>query len=121
MIRFNVKTELNKSKLKFKTSHAKKVAQAQLDQDVLKDSNYFIPKQTGNLERSGILYSRIGEGHIEWNTPYARRLYYNPQYNFSKDVNPNAQGLWFEAAKSQYKDDWTRRAKEVYRRYFDGE
>jgi len=120
MIRLNVKIELNKNKLKSKTDRAKKAAQAQLDQDVLKDSNYFIPKQEGYLERSGILHSRIGEGHIEWNMPYARRLYYNPQYNFSKDVNPNAQGLWFEAAKSQYKEDWAQRVKEVYREYFDG-
>lgn len=121
MIRFNVNVDFNKGKLRSKISHAKKVAQTQLDQDVLKDSNYFIPKQDGYLERSGILHSRIGEGHIEWNTPYARRLYYNPQYNFSKDVNPNARGLWFEAAKARYKEDWTQRAKETYKKYFNGE
>lgn len=121
MIRFNVNVDLNNSKLKAKLNHAKKAAQAQLDQDVLKDSNYFIPKQDGYLERSGILHSRIGEGHIEWNTPYARRLYYNPQYNFSKDVNPNAQGLWFEAAKARNKGDWTQQVKKEYEKYFDGE
>src|SRR5690606_35299262 len=121
MIRFNVKVDLNKGRLKSKTDRAKKAAQAQLDQDVLKDSKYFIPKQDGYLERSGILYSRSGEGHIEWRTPYARRLYYNPQYNFSKDVNPNARGLWFEAAKARYKGDWIQRVKRQYERYFDGE
>lgn len=120
MIRFNVKVDLDKGKLKSKTDRAKKAAQAQLDQDVLKDSNYFIPKQDGYLEKSGILHSRIGEGHIEWRTPYARRLYYNPQYNFSKDVNPNAQGLWFEEAKSRYKESWIQRARREYRKYFNG-
>lgn len=120
MIRFNVKVDLDKGKLKSKTDRAKKAAQAQLDQDVLKDSNYFIPKQDGYLERSGILHSRIGEGHIEWRTPYARRLYYNPQYNFSKDVNPNARGLWFEAAKARNKERWTQRARRAYGKYFDG-
>lgn len=28
--------------------------------------------------------------------PYARRLYFHPEYNFSKDGNPNAGGLWFD-------------------------
>jgi len=29
-------------------------------------------------------------------TPYARRLYYHPEYNFSKEENPNARGGWYE-------------------------
>jgi hypothetical protein len=29
-------------------------------------------------------------------TPYARRLYFHPEYNFRKDKNPNAGGMWFE-------------------------
>lgn len=29
-------------------------------------------------------------------TPYARRLYFHPEYNFQKVNNPNAQGLWAE-------------------------
>ena len=28
--------------------------------------------------------------------PYARRLYYHPEYNFKKDKNANAGGMWFE-------------------------
>jgi hypothetical protein len=27
---------------------------------------------------------------------YAARLYYNPQYNFNKEFNVNAQGEWWE-------------------------
>lgn len=73
---------------------------------VLKDSNNYIPKDTGALEQSSFTHSKPQEGIIEWNTPYARRLYWNPQYNFSKDVNPNARGLWFEHAKSQHLPDW---------------
>jgi hypothetical protein len=120
MIRMKTRVNINTSKLKSKQNSAKKAAQMQLDQDVLKDSNFFIPKQEGYLERSSLLHSRIGEGHLEWNTPYARRLYYNPQYNFSKDVNPNAQGLWFEAAKALHKEEWVRKVKEEYAKHFNG-
>lgn len=29
-------------------------------------------------------------------TPYARRLYYHPEYNFNKSENPNAGGKWLD-------------------------
>ena len=29
-------------------------------------------------------------------TPYARRLYFHPEYNFQTTHNPNAQGRWLE-------------------------
>lgn len=28
--------------------------------------------------------------------PYARRLYYHPEYNFRHHENPNAKGKWYE-------------------------
>lgn len=31
-------------------------------------------------------------------TPYAARLHEHPEYNFSTDSNPNAQGKWVETA-----------------------
>lgn len=40
--------------------------------------------------------SSQGEVSICVDTDYARRLYYHPEYNFSKDNNPNARGEWFE-------------------------
>jgi hypothetical protein len=120
MIKFDVDVRVNESKLKRKAESAHKAAQMQLDQDVLKDSNYFIPKETGELERSGIRHTKPGTGQVVWKTAYAKRLYYNPQYNFSKDVNPNARGLWFEAAKSLHKKDWLSTAREKYRKFFRG-
>lgn len=88
-----------------------KQAQFNLDEAVLKDSNYFIPKDEGYLEESGVRYTNPGDGEVIWQTPYARRLYYNPQYSFSTDTNPNAQGLWFEAAKSEFKSEWIEQAE----------
>jgi hypothetical protein len=109
MFRFSAKT-YNLDKLDNKTKSAVKFGQRVLDTQVLKDSNFFIPMDNHFLERSGILHSKLGEGLIKWQTVYARRLYYNPQYNFSKDKNPNAQGLWFEAAKALYKKKWLKMA-----------
>ena len=83
-------------------------------QQVAKDSNYFIPKDTGALESSVFSASDWKSGEVIWSTPYARRLYWNPQYNFSTDVNPNARGLWFEAAKARFLSDWENVAKGVF-------
>lgn len=120
MINFDVRIDLDHGKLESKRQQSKRAAQMQLDQDVLKDSNYYIPKQIGTLEGSGIQASRIGQGEIVWDTAYARRLYYNPQYNFSKDKNPNARGLWFEEAKANNRPNWIKSVGRKYQNYFNG-
>lgn len=120
MLKFNVKVDVDTNKLQSKRQNATKAAQMQLDQDVLKDSNYYIPKAIGTLEGSGVRASQVGKGKVIWDTPYARRLYYNPQYNFSKDKNPNARGLWFEAAKAKKKGNWLDEARKNYKKYFRG-
>lgn len=38
-------------------------------------------------------------------TPYAVRLHEHPEYNFSTDSNPNAQGKWLENAAAENKDE----------------
>lgn len=39
--------------------------------------------------------AKSGTVSIVSQTPYARRLYFHPEYNFSKKDNPNAQGKWY--------------------------
>lgn len=59
-----------------------------------------VPKDTGTLEDSGFVdLSEIKEAvvRIVFDTPYARRMYWHPEYNFRKDKNPNAQGKWMES------------------------
>ena len=62
-----------------------------------------VPKDTGELERSGFVdLSEIKNyvARIVFDTPYARRLYWHPEYDFRRGdgaLNPNAQGKWMEA------------------------
>ncbi|MGN4578386.1 minor capsid protein [Bacillus cereus group sp. MYBK74-1] len=106
MIRVNV--QVDTAQIESNVMRATEKAQFALDEQVLKDSNYYAPEDTTELKRSGVRFSRPGEGHVGWDTPYARRLYYNPQYNFSKQPNQNARGLWFEEAKARHASDWAR-------------
>lgn len=60
-----------------------------------------VPKQTGELERSGHVddsQARKGLVKLVYDTPYARRLYWHPEYSFRQDKNANARGRWL--------DDW---------------
>ena len=38
--------------------------------------------------------------------PYARRLYFHPEYNFQKTKNRNAGGIWFEPYINGNKKQW---------------
>lgn len=102
----DVNTQIDLSQIQAKVEQATEKVQISFAQQVLKDSNYFIPFDTGNLRDSSLIASDFQTGSLVWNTPYARRLYYNPQYNFSKDSNVNAQGLWYEVARARFLSDW---------------
>ena len=58
------------------------------------------PFQTGNTQNESTFpdYSKSKEGRtsIVTGNPYARRLYYHPEYHFSKAENPNARGNWYQ-------------------------
>ena len=65
-----------------------------------------VPMDVGTLQESGYVNtdeSSNGSVDIVFNTPYARRLYFHPEYNFRTDNNPNAKGKWME--------DWTENGK----------
>lgn len=57
------------------------------------------PRDTGNLQNESTFvdYSESGKGKVSIvsSTPYARRLYFHPEYHFQKDENPNARGKWY--------------------------
>lgn len=58
------------------------------------------PFDTGHLQEDATFvdYSRAKDGKVTLvsSTPYARRLYYHPEYHFQTKENPNAKGMWYE-------------------------
>lgn len=57
------------------------------------------PRDTGALQNESTFvdmsHSSQGTVSIVSSTPYARRLYFHPEYHFKKDENPNARGKWY--------------------------
>ena len=59
-----------------------------------------MPYDTGELQNRSFFKdeSDLPKGRIVIGNdkPYARRLYFHPEYKFRTDKNPKAGGLWFE-------------------------
>ena len=85
-----------------------------IDTQCLQLSNdKFVPFDQHTLIESGNINTKIGSGEVMWRTPYARRLYYHPEYDFSTEKNPQAGGYWFERMKQQYKKRILAGAKKI--------
>ncbi len=73
-----------------------------------------MPRDTGHLQNDSTFvdYSQSKSGTVTLvsQTPYARRLYFHPEYNFRKVENPNAQGRWLEDWISGSKKDFCQNA-----------
>lgn len=73
-----------------------------------------MPFDTGNLQNKSSNKSVPKNAKkvvsLTYDTPYARRLYFHPEYNFRKDKNPNAGGEWFEPYINGNKKDYVCKA-----------
>lgn len=80
-----------------------------------------VPRDTGALQGEFFFVDDKDseKGHVALinSTPYARRLYYHPEYNFQTDENPNAKGKWYKdwLPKGQYEKFATDAFKVFYR------
>ena len=74
-------------------------AQQFVDSEVLRLSDPYVPKDTGELIRSGIRETRLGSGRVVYRTPYARRWYYHPA---RFQGAPKRGNYWFERMKASH-------------------
>lgn len=97
-MKINVDIKLNTDFLK-KVDNAKNKALERTVQWVLDDikTRGVVPKDTGELERSGYVDVNSLVARIVFDTPYARRWYFNvDDATFQKTKNPNAQDHWMD-------------------------
>lgn len=79
-----------------------------------------MPRDEGTLQNESTFIdfgeSPQGKVHLISSTPYARRLYYHPEYNFSTDENPFASGEWYEPwLKGGISENF---AKDAYKKFY---
>ena len=80
------------------------------------------PRDTGNLQNESTFLDRSesenGKVSIVSSTPYARRLYFHPEYHFQTDENRHAKGKWYAdwLPGGQNEDFCINTFKQIYRR-----
>ena len=71
-----------------------------------------MPFDTGNLQNDSTFLDdsqkEQGRVSIVSSTPYARRLYYHPEYDFRTTNNRNAGGKWFEPYINGFKSTFSK-------------
>lgn len=96
-----VTTKMNQAALS-RLGKAHRQALEETGQQVLGDlrDSQTIPFDTGNMQndQTALDDSKSSQGTVSIVTdaPYARRLYFHPEYNFQKGKNPNAGAGWFD-------------------------
>ncbi len=85
--------------------------QKYIDSEVLRKCDPYVPMDSGELKQSGTRHTKIGSGNVRYRTPYARRLYYNPQYNFQGA--PMRGAYWFERMKANHRDEILKGAAKI--------
>lgn len=105
--------KLDEAKLKELTKQ-QYISLAQTADAILTDirDSQTMPFDTGNLQNDSTFIDdsqkEQGKVSIVSLAPYARRLYYHPEYNFRTNNNRSAGGKWFEPYASGNKSDFTR-------------
>lgn len=88
-----------------------------ISEEVMADCNEFVKVDQHGLEQSSLIKSEPAKGVIVWDTPYAKRQYWEIK-TAHKDVNPNATWRWCEAAKKKYKEKWQKSAQKAFKMFF---
>lgn len=112
----SVRIEINANSIRARMDDAWKNGREMLCSQILKDCNRYCKEDTGMLIMSSLIHSRLKDGLLIWNTPYAARQYYEIR-SAHPDVNSDASWRWCEVAKNNHLADWQRQAQAITRLY----
>ena len=107
-----VKITFNAATTTYKITNTFNSKRGLLASEVLNDCNQYCKEDTGMLIASSYVHSRLDEGKLVWQTPYARRQYWAIRTAF-KTVNPGATWRWCEHAKQRHLKQWTMQAQKL--------
>jgi len=107
----NIRLNLDEAGIKARFTKNGDKAQRWLDNEIVKDSEPYVPYRKGTTTRS--VYSTIGSGKLVYNTPYARKIYYGTNMHFNHNTHPKACAQWFEKAKAVNLKKWMDGVKKI--------
>ena len=112
----SVKIVINEKTIQAKIDNIWESGLEMLSSVILADCNKYCKEDTGTLIMSSFIHSKLKEGLLIWQTPYAARQYYEIPTAY-KDVNSRASWRWCEVARQNYHARWARQAQAIVRKY----
>lgn len=103
-----MKVQINKAAVQARVMGAWKENLNALTTEILADCNEYVKRSPNHTMRdSSLIHSRPAEGLIVWETPYARRQYWEIQ----TALTPGTTWRWIETAKRQHLTRWNQLAQ----------
>lgn len=106
-----VRINISKGAVAAKVETAFKKGLPMLAEEILNDCNEYCKMDSGTLIASSLTHSRPQEGLLIWQTPYARRQYWEIRTAYATDGHPKATWKWCEVAKKNHLKQWQRQAQ----------
>ena len=110
-MKVKVRAKINKGKLQQISKNTEKALI--MTSEAIKTDLYqsqTMPFDTGNMQSKStftdITQIKSGIVKLVTDTPYARKMYFHPEYKFKKNNNPNAQGRWLDVYITGAKKDF---------------
>jgi hypothetical protein len=107
-----VKIIFSREKVETRIKYAFGAGMGMLANEILNDCNQYCKEDTGMLIASSYIHSQLDDGKLIWQTPYARRQYWEIRTAIP-DPNPNATWKWCEAAKKARLPIWEKQAQRL--------
>lgn len=111
----SVKVNINRQRIVEKVDDAFKKALPELTMEILDDCNEYCKWAEGALVQSSYVHSIFEKGIMIWQTPYAKRQYWEIK-TANPDYHSKATWKWAEVAKSELMGKWTRQADMLIKR-----
>ena len=103
-----MKIQINKAQVQARVMGAWKENLFALTTEILADCNEYVKRSPNHTMRdSSMIHSKPSEGLIVWETPYARRQYWEIQ----TALTPGTTWRWIETAKRKHLTRWQRLAQ----------
>lgn len=106
---------IQKAKVEAKIDAAFTRGLPELTEEIKNDCNRYCKVDNGTLQASADAHSKPAQGLVIWQTPYARRQYWEIK-SANADKNPNARWKWCEYAKRVHAEEWKRMAQKLFER-----
>ncbi|MBR2209896.1 MAG: hypothetical protein IJ896_00245 [Fibrobacter sp.] len=106
-----IRIQIDPNKVGAKVMGAWKESLLPLSSQILEDCNQYVKVDQHTMESSSYAASDLNNGKLVWDTPYAKRQY----WEIRRAIVPGRTWKWCETAKRKHKADWQKLAERLLR------